>query len=62
MDLSSDNAEFEEEAILATCQNFDQNYESFKQRGMDGELGKTAKIWIMYLDLIKYQHMAHTAV
>ena len=62
MDLSSDIVEFEEETILASCQNFVQNYESFKQRRRDGELGKTAKFWIMYLDLMKYQQMAHTIV
>ena len=62
MDLTSDSAEFEEETIRASCQNVVQNYESFKQRGRYGELGKTAKLWIMYLDLMKHQHMAHTAV
>ena len=62
MDLSSDITEFEEETILASYQNFIQNYESFKQRGRDGELGKTARFSIMYLGLKKYQHMAHTAV
>ena len=62
MDLSSHIAEFEEESILASCQNFVQNYESLKQPGSDGELGKTAKFWIMYLDLMKYQQMAHNAV
>ena len=62
MDLSSDIVEFEEETILASCQNFVQNFESFKERGRGRELGKTAKFWIMYLDLMKYQHMAHTAV
>ena len=38
------------------------NYEIFKQRGQDGGLGKTAKFWIIYLGLMKYQHMALTAV
>ena len=60
--LSSDIAELEKETILASCQNIVQNYESFKQRGRDGELGETAKLWVMYLDLMKYQQMAHTAV
>ena len=62
MDLSSDITEFEEETILTSYQNFVQNYESFKQRERDGELRKTAKLWIMYLDLMKYQQMAYTAV
>ena len=60
--LSSDIAELEKETILASCQNIVQNYESFKQRVRDGELGETAKLWVMYLDLMKYQQMAHTAV
>ena len=34
------------------------NYETFKQRGQDGRLGKIAKFWIAYLDLIKCRHMA----
>ena len=38
------------------------NYEIFKQRRQDEGLGKTAKFWIIYLDLMKYQHMALTAV
>ena len=62
MNLSSDIPEFEEETILGSCQNFVQNYESFKQHGRDGELGKTAKFWIMHFDLMNYQHLAHTAI
>ena len=51
MDLSSDIAEFEEQTILANCQNFVQNYESFKKRGRNGELVANLKnsglcIWI----------------
>ena len=60
MDLSSDIAEFEDETILANCQNLVQIYGRFKDRGGDEELDKTAKFWIMYLNLMKYQHMAHT--
>ena len=62
MHLPSDIAEFEDETIPASCQNIVQNYECFKHRGRDEELGKTVKFWIMYLNLMKYQHMAQTIV
>ena len=37
-------------------------YESYKVKVRNGELGKTPKFWLMYLDLVKQQHFAHTAV
>ena len=60
--LSADNIEFDDEIILDNSREFAMNYEIFKQRRQDGGLGKTAKFWIIYLDLMKYQHMALTAV
>ena len=60
--LSADNNEFEEEIIFDNSRHFAMNYEIFKQRGTDGRLRKTAAFWIMYLDLMKYQHMTHTTI
>ena len=37
-------------------------YEDFKVKVRNGELGKTARFWILYLDLVKIQHLAHTAI
>ena len=62
MNLSADNNEFEEEIIFGNSCDFAMNYQIFKERGPDGRLRKTAKFWTMYLDLMKYQHMTHTAV
>ena len=62
MDLLADITKSEEEVILDNSREFAMNYEIFKQRGLDGRLRKTIKFWIMYLDLMKYQHIAHTAV
>ena len=36
-------------------------YEKFKTKTRNGELGKTAQFWLIYLDLMKV-HLAHTAV
>ena len=62
MEISADITELEEQIILDNSHKFATNYEIFKQRRRDGRLGKTAKYWIIYLDMMKYQHMAHTAV
>ena len=37
-------------------------YEKFKTKTRNGELGKTAQFWLIYLDLMKVQHLAYTAV
>ena len=43
-------------------EKFDKKYESFREEVRNGSLGRTPQFWIIYLDLMKYQHMAHTAV
>ena len=62
MDLLADITKSEEEVIFGNSREFAMSYEIFKQRGLDGRLRKTVKFWIMHLDLMKYQHMIHTAV
>ena len=37
-------------------------YDDFKVKVRNGELGKTAQFWLLYLDLVKIQHLAHTAI
>ena len=39
-----------------------ESYETFKSSVRDGAVGKTAKFWIMYLDMMVIQHMSHTSV
>ena len=36
-------------------------YEKFKTKIRNGELGKRAQFWLIYLDLMKVQHLAHSA-
>ena len=36
-------------------------YEKFKTKIRNGELGKSAQFWLIYLDLMKVQHLAHSA-
>ena len=38
------------------------NMKSSKLKFANGELGKTAQFWLIYLDLMKVQHLAHTTV
>ena len=37
-------------------------YESYKEKARSGELGKTPQYWLIYLDLIYLQIMAHSVV
>ena len=41
---------------------FAKAYEKFRDAARNGSLGKTAKFWQVYLDLMRYQHMSHPAV
>jgi len=41
---------------------FLKNYEEFRESTRQGVLGKTAQFWLLYMDLMKYQIMAHTAI
>ena len=47
---------------LSVDDNFINRYEAFRESARKGALGKTAQFWLMYMDLMKHQIMAHTAV
>ena len=48
--------------VIQSCSNLNNKYEHFKSEVRNGSHGKTPQFWIMYLDLMRIQHMAHTAV
>ena len=47
---------------LTLDESFLNNYERFRESARQGALGYTAQFWLLYMDLMKYQIMAHTAV
>ena len=47
---------------LTTDETFRKSYEQFRESARKGDLGKTAQFWFLYMDLIKYQIMSHTAI
>ena len=51
-----------EENLMNSMNVFFARYESFRQDVRDGKIGKTAQFWMIYLDLMRIQTMAHTAV
>ena len=57
--LSTDS--FTEESV-AHLEDFGRAFESFKDDIRRGKLGKTAKFWMIYLDLMRIQHLIHTAI
>ena len=48
--------------VINDTVSFTKAYEKFRDETRNGSLGKTAQFWIMYLDLMRYQHMSHVAV
>ena len=38
------------------------SYESYHEQARNEILGKTAQFWILYLDMMRMQHVIHTAV
>lgn len=47
---------------LTIDNDFTDKYESFRESARLGTLGKTAQFWLLYMDLMRYQVMAHTAI
>ena len=37
-------------------------YNELKSRVCEGSAGKTVQFWIIYLDMMQTQHMAHTSI
>jgi len=48
--------------LLGQVNPFFERYESFRESARKGSIGKTAQYWLVYLDLMRYQIMAHTSV
>lgn len=47
---------------LTLDEHFLKNYEEFREFARQGALGKTAQFWLLYMDLMKYKIMAHSAI
>ena len=47
---------------LTIDDSFSRKYELFRESARTGALGKTAQFWLLYMDLMRYQVMAHTAI
>ena len=60
-DVLADPELFSEE-VTASNITFIRQFEDFKDKARNGALGKTPQYWIIYMDLMRFQHMAHTAV
>ena len=50
------------ESLLAEAEMLFFSYESYREQARNGSLGKTAQFWILYLDLIRMEHVIRTAV
>ena len=48
--------------VIQECMSLVNKYEAFKSTVRQGAIGKTAQFWIMYIDIMKLQHIAHTSV
>ena len=51
-----------DESLLDFCSDVTCEYEQFRVKVSSGEFGKTAQFWLMYLELMRLQHQARTAV
>ena len=47
---------------LESLDAFFAKYTKYRSEVSNGKIGKTAQFWTMYLDIMRYQTMAHTAV
>ena len=53
---------FDENVNITAAQLLLKQYDDFKAGVRAGNIGKTAQFWLIYIDLMKIQHIAHTAV
>ena len=51
-----------DESLLAEAAMLFCSSESYCEQARNGSLGMTAQFWILYLDMIRMQHVTHTAV
>ena len=61
-EASFDDADLINDAVVNSTEKISDEYESFKTNVRNGSLGKTAQFWMLYIDTMNMQHMAHTAV
>lgn len=61
IDVSAEPNSFKNESI-AQLVDFTKAFESFKEGARQGNLGKTAQFWMIYLDMMRVQHFIHIAV
>ena len=61
-EASCDDADLINEAIINSTMGISGEYDAFKENIRNGSLGKTAQFWMLYLDAMNMQHIAHTSV
>lgn len=62
LDPAFDVQDEEDERLLQEFHTFYNRYKCYREKVRKGDIGKTAQFWILYLDFMQYQMMAHTAV
>ena len=51
-----------EKSLITSRANLISRYQQFKTDVRNGKLGKTAQFWMMYIDLMELQQLAHTSI
>ena len=51
-----------DESLFAEAEMLFYTYELYRDQARNVSLGKTAQFWILYLDMMRMQHVIHTAV
>ena len=60
-EIAADRDSFEK-SLITSCANLISRYQQFKTDVGNGKLGKTAQLWMMYIDLMELQQMAHASI
>ena len=50
------------EVVMDDTKEMFSSFEIYRQKIRHGDLGKTPQYWLMYLDMMRMQHVIHTAV
>ena len=61
-DFAESNCDALDDGIVEMFSSLASQYDSYKEKARSGKLGKTPQYWLIYLDLIYLQAMAHSAV
>ena len=56
------NGDVNHESNINLTHPLQDKYNEFKSRVQEGLAGKTAQFWIIYLNMMQKQHMAHTSI